>query len=210
MPSGYTSLLQDKPDTTFEQFAARCARAMGALITMRDEPLDAPLPEKIKASPWYNDRIVQCEADLTNLRMIPKAARQAMANKAWAETEARRAERIERRTSTRIVYEAMLEKVRAWVPPTPDHQGFKDFMEKQLVESIDFDCNNDYENEEAPRLTGDEWYEKQETYLLDEIDRAKKNWAEELARTESRQVWLDALRNSLHPADVPSSTKEAW
>jgi hypothetical protein len=210
MPSGYTALLQDKPDTTFEQFAARCARAMGALIHMRDDPSDAPLPEKIKPSPWHADQIVQHEAELTNLRMIPVAARQSAADKEWEATEKRRVERIARRTLTRITYEAMLERVRAWVPPTPDHQGFKDFMEKQLVESIAWDCDNTYENEPAQRLSGQEWYDKREAYLLKEIQRSKEDHAKELARTEERQAWLDALRASLTPPDRPTGTEGAW
>lgn len=211
MPSGYTALLQENPDMAFEQFAARCARAMGALIHMRDDPLDAPLPEKIVPAPWYNDRVVACEAELINLRMVPRAARDSMAEKEWQKTEDRRLERIKERTELRVAYEAMLEKVRAWQPPTPDHQGFKDFMEKQLVESIAWDCDTKYDAEPTPKLTGGEWYEKQEKWLLNEIHSAKQSYAEEVARTEGRQKWLDDLRNSLTSPDRPvTDTKEAW
>jgi len=36
MPTGYTNCIKD--GVTFEQFVWKCARAMGALVMMRDEP----------------------------------------------------------------------------------------------------------------------------------------------------------------------------
>jgi hypothetical protein len=46
MPTGYTAPIAD--GMTFEQFALGCARAFGALVTMRDEPSDAPIPERLE------------------------------------------------------------------------------------------------------------------------------------------------------------------
>ena len=44
MPIGYTSKLHDG-DQPFNEFIMSCARAFGALVTMRDDPNDAPIPE---------------------------------------------------------------------------------------------------------------------------------------------------------------------
>lgn len=46
MPTGYTSPLYEGKEISFEQFALRCARNFGALVMMREEPLDTPIPEK--------------------------------------------------------------------------------------------------------------------------------------------------------------------
>lgn len=48
MPTGYTSVLFDKPETTFSEFASRCARAFGACMAMRDESLAVALPDEVK------------------------------------------------------------------------------------------------------------------------------------------------------------------
>ena len=42
MPTGYTAIIEDDPNCTFEQYLMRCARAFGATVTMRDDPLDKP------------------------------------------------------------------------------------------------------------------------------------------------------------------------
>lgn len=40
MPTGYTDAIKD--GISFNQFILSCARAFGALITMRDEPSSVP------------------------------------------------------------------------------------------------------------------------------------------------------------------------
>lgn len=50
MPTGYTADLHDGKDVTFDQFVKQCARGMGALVTLRDAPWDAPLPERFEPS----------------------------------------------------------------------------------------------------------------------------------------------------------------
>ena len=48
MPTGFTCDIKD--GITFERFALNCARAFGALINMRDDSLDAEIPDEIKPS----------------------------------------------------------------------------------------------------------------------------------------------------------------
>ncbi|MEB9419887.1 hypothetical protein [Bacillus cereus group sp. BfR-BA-01318] len=44
MPSGYTYIIEDREKVSGSEFILRCARQFGALITMRDEPMDAEIP----------------------------------------------------------------------------------------------------------------------------------------------------------------------
>lgn len=53
MPTGYTYPVCEGKITEFPDFALSCARAFGALISMREEPMDAPLPDEIAASTNY-------------------------------------------------------------------------------------------------------------------------------------------------------------
>lgn len=46
MPTGYTADLMEK-GMEFKPFVLQCARAFGALITMRDDSLDAPSPKSL-------------------------------------------------------------------------------------------------------------------------------------------------------------------
>jgi hypothetical protein len=49
MPTGYTCIIEDKPDVTFAEYVWRCARAFGALLSMREDSLDAPIPDELKS-----------------------------------------------------------------------------------------------------------------------------------------------------------------
>jgi len=50
MPTGYTLDLYDGKNITFKEFVMKCAGAFGALISMKDESLDAPIPEHLEPS----------------------------------------------------------------------------------------------------------------------------------------------------------------
>lgn len=56
MPTGYTAAVCDGKITEFPAFALQCARAFGALITMRDDAMNAPIPEEIKPDTSYYDK----------------------------------------------------------------------------------------------------------------------------------------------------------
>jgi len=44
MPTGYTAeIYEGEKEVTFEKFALTCARAFGACITIRDEPMSASI-----------------------------------------------------------------------------------------------------------------------------------------------------------------------
>jgi len=64
MPTGYTAGVQDGKITEFSDFALNCARAFGALITMRDDPQDTPIPEKFEARTSYYDERLENAKDL--------------------------------------------------------------------------------------------------------------------------------------------------
>jgi len=200
MPTGYTVHVQDGTITEFKDFAMLCARAFGALVMLRDEPLTSPIPEKLEPHTKYNDeRLAAAEARLSELKaMSPEDIRKAAleahtaAMTAWAE-------RRQERARTRQRYEAMLAEVRQWAPPTADHKGLKTFMIEQLEESIRFDASDRYD--EAPVTpAGEAW-------LLEEIRKAERDInyhtqqrAEEIARTAGRNQWLADLRASLEGA----------
>lgn len=199
MTTGYTAAVQDGSITEFPAFAMQCARAFGALVTLRDEPMDAPVPEEFTANTKYNDeRIAEAQERLGMLGAAPLAAIRVRAAEALREAQEAHAKRQAERVAARTRYEAMLTKVRAWTPPTADHSGLRDFMVEQLETSIKFDCSGDYDKAPDPAS-----YEP-EAWRAAQIAEAKRSItyqggqrAEEMVRAVNRTSWVKALRASL-------------
>lgn len=191
MPTGYTDSIKD--GISFEQFAWNCARAFGALIMMRDEPAGAPIPE-FEPSDYSAGELKKAQARLADLKaMTPQQAEL----RCLAEYDAQCkqvAEWNKSKAELRRKYETMLEKVRAWNPPTPDHAGLKEFMEEQIVSSIKFDCSEF----PAPELVrGKFWLEHRIQKAQDDIAYHAKSYAEEVERTNGRNKWVRDLNASI-------------
>ena len=196
MPTGCTAAIADGID--FETFVMRCARGMGALIMMRDEPIDAPIPERFEPSDYHTRKLAEANAELEKLHAMSLEETEAAAREAFeAETKAN-GEAIARNRELRGKYEAMLSQVQAWEPPTPDHDSFKKFIADQLTESIRFDCSESYYEERKPKQqTGAEWLESQIAKAAQDVEYHTTEHAKEVERTEGRNGWIGALRNSL-------------
>jgi hypothetical protein len=197
MPTGYTAAVAD--GITFEQFVWRCARAMGALVMMREEPTDAPIPERFEASDYNAKKLVEAKAEWARLNAMSVADAETCAATTHAEAVASYAKRTQERLELRNKYQAMLASVVQWDAPTPDHAGFKIFMVDQLKQSIDFDCCNRYDD--APvALSGLDWRADEIAKAARHIEYHAKANAEEIERTEGRNEWLRALRESFAKA----------
>lgn len=196
MPTGYTADVQDGKVTEFKDFALQCARAFGALITMRDSPKDAPLPDMIEPSTSYHDSaLATATARLAKLRAMTPAQIEKAAQRAWDKQLAAHNEYEAEKKLRRGRYEAMLEKVRAWTPPTHEHVGLKTFMKDQLAESIKFDCSRAAPIPEQPSSA--DWLSTERAAALRDIEYHTKAKAEEIERATGRTDWLQQLRKSL-------------
>lgn len=199
MPTGYTSAVAD--GISFEQFVWRCARAMGALVMMRDHPTDAPIPERFEPSDYNAKRLAEAKVEWSRVIGMSIADANACATVANAEATGSHAKRLQDRNDLRAKYQAMLDKVMAWTPPSAEHVGFKVFMADQLKQSIDFDCSNRYDEPPAA-LSGVEWRAAAVAKAARDIEYHTQANAEEIDRTEQRNEWLRALRESF--AKVPA------
>ena len=75
MPTGYTAMLTEEKEITFEDFALKCARAFGALIEMRDESLDAKIPEEFKVTEYHTvelNRAIEKLNDVYKITIMDK------------------------------------------------------------------------------------------------------------------------------------------
>jgi len=205
MPTGYTAAI--KNGITFEQFVWSCARAFGALVEMRDDPADAPIPDRLKPSDYHQKKLVEIEAKFIQIEAMSPEELTELANKEYANEVTRLRERISESLDLKEKYTAMLSQVKAWVPPSDDHREMKAFMVEQIESSIKFDCGVDYYEKELAELqrhTGAGWQSKTIVELVRSKAYHTKEHIEEVARVEERNTWLRQLRESV-PMPVEAS-----
>lgn len=195
MPTGYTCKVQSGDITEFKDFAMECARAFGALVHMRDNPQDAEIPEVIEPSTFYAKELDKATADLAALEAMDDETIRERAADANVKAEKYYHDEVARRHAERARYYAMLDKVRAWTPPTPDHEDLKRFMTEQLCTSIDFDCK--YVPDRPVPKSPTEWLNKQREELKRSIERYTEENNKEIARAAERTAWIKALREAL-------------
>lgn len=196
-PTGYTADVGDGKLTDFPAFALRCARAFGALITMRDDPTDAPIPDTFAPSSYHATALATARERLARLvEMTPEEA--DAESRAEHEREvARWNEHHAEVIATRGRYQAMLSKVLAWRPPTPEHTELRKFMVDQITESIRFDCNDWPRPAPTSSASGIAWMGEQRRMAQRDIEYHAKEHDAEVARVAGRTEWVRALRASL-------------
>lgn len=199
MPTGYTAKLCDE-DISFQEFAMTCAKAMGACISMREESLDAPIPDRFQPSKYHLEKMQAAESELDR---ITKLSDEECATE--AHTEYSTAFTYHTKEATKDIakdrrLKLMLIEVRRWEVPTSDHQGLKDLMIEQIESTIKFDCGDSYHADKLKSLrceTPEEWRAVQMAKAKKDIDYHHKAYIEEVDRVESRNKWIKQLRESL-------------
>jgi hypothetical protein len=197
MPTGYTADVEDGKVTEFVDFALACARNFGALITMRDEPKGTPIPEAFTVSQWTRDSVVNAEHRLAELENMGREEIDAAVNTSYVSRLKSYQQSVADYKVKNDRYQKMLDKVNAWTPPTPDHQGMKDFMIQQLESSM-------YDDKwlSVPQKTSvSEWYREELDRANRAVESARKRLDEEIQRVAERNLWVQALRESLKNYD---------
>jgi hypothetical protein len=198
MPTGYTADVNSGKVTEFKEYALQCARAFGACILMRDDPADTPIPDEFPADVAYHDKaLIDAKALLFDLERMSDKERISGCDSFNIQAQREYIEQARKELEIRERYQAMLNQVREWVPPTHDHDKFKEFMIEQLVSSIDYDCTH-YSKKGAPTdITVDYWYNKQLESVKWSIEYHEKERLAEISRAKSRTDWVQALKKSL-------------
>jgi hypothetical protein len=202
MPTGYTYPIEDGTLTEFPQFALNCARAFGACIEMRDDPLDKPIPDEFQPSTYHTDAVLCAKGCLASLLVTSPEAVMEKCDEDYIKAVHSYEEAKAERALHNVRYAAMREKVEAWTPPTPDHENLKKFMLEQIDVSVS-----------TYAWTGPE-RETPAAYLARRIEQANKDilyhtqQAEQDRRqAEQRTSWVRALRESL-VSPAPDHKKE--
>lgn len=181
---------------SFEEFALRCARAFGALIMMRDDPLDAPI-RTFEPSKYYAESIAQHRAELSRLEAMSKSEQENLGLTRKVDALKRMHEWMEKDSAANRRLDEMDVQIRQWTPPTTEHQGLKDFMLEQLKIS-----RNDlsYIANEMAALEAklpSAYYAEAVASERQGIEYSTQEQQKEITRTRDRNTWVKQLRDSL-------------
>ena len=196
MPTGYTAAIEK--GITFNQYAMSCARAFGACVLMRDEASDTPIPEDFKPSDWHKKELTKAKRELAKLVKTNITEATELALNEYEGEKKRVAKAIEKDRKLVANYNTMLEKVKAWQAPTPDHVEFKEFMASQIESSIEFDSMEVYYYEHSPKLlSGEGWLIQKKEEAIRNLHYHTREHNAEIVRIDNRNSWIKSLRDSL-------------
>ena len=197
MPTGYTCKVQSGEVTDYREFLWDIAHMFGGFnCVSSDFKIDSDAEKHIGMSPYYENHIEQLQKELEMYKTITDEELQKqiedMYNKNLEDNQKTR----ERYALNRKRYEYMLRDVHNWIPPTKEHENIKKEAIRQLNDSIDSDCCEDYIKE--PTMYDAKSYRKDmiET-LVERIARAYSDYSDQLKAHKNRIEWMKALQDSL-------------
>lgn len=201
MPTGFTAPIYDGEDITFEQFANSCLRNFGICLRFEGKYPNLSryeIPDNIYPSDYYKKKYEEAKAEYEKHLATPKTKEELEAeyivyvNGVIKGNE----DRVKKNEALKNRYNAMLSKVRSWIPPSEDYKCIKDFMENQLTDSLDFDCSHVYVENIIPK---DEWIQKQanRTDLMESIMYNLEHYNKEVIAAENDTQWLKTFSESI-------------
>ena len=194
MATGYTSEIAN--GISFEKFVLQCARAFGALISMRDDPWDAEIPNEFVPSDYHKNEMLAREEELGSLMSMPEEWANEQAAMQYEKEWLAYNKHLINVANIKDKYLSMLIKVKAWQPPTVDHNELKEFMIKQIVDSINWDC--DISHVESPvLLDGKTWLAERIDSCSWDINYHAKEYQKEVEGCSGRTKWVQELKKSL-------------
>jgi hypothetical protein len=203
MPTGYTAAVNDGTITTLRDYALTCARAFGALIELRDDPL-AKAPRRLPVEPSYHEQaLIAAETELARLEALTSTEQAAGAQAFNTQNEIDRNAAIARDIAIRDRYDAMLTQVVQWQAPSPDHEELRKFMIDQLVESRRFDTDDEPGKYIPEAVTAEQWYADALKRAADNVTYHQQHLDADNQRAAERQAWLDKLWAALPTGEQP-------
>lgn len=199
MPTGYTAPLYEGEDLSLAEFVLGCARAFGALVTMRDDAPDTPIPDEFAPSGYHLRRLAEERAALAAAEAWTDDDAHREAGRDYADALRSYREGERKRLAIKARYEAMLDQVLGWEPPTAEHVELKSFMVAQLQESIRFDCSP---LPEPIREDAATYKARRVKRHRESVEYHEREHEQEVERARNRTEWVRALRESLK--EVPA------
>jgi len=202
MPTGYTAGILDGKITTFHQFAKSCIRAFGATVHLRDESLESEYEPRVP-SDYHTKAIEASRILIKNAELLSDNAIISIKKTELEDSRKYHLEAIEKAKKSTIDMNNILADVVKWQPPTSEHFGIKDFMVKQISETIDFDCKTEYHDEALVKIEIDLLTINASGIRKEMVEKGKKDFTyhnaenlKEIKRCEQSNKWVSDLVGS--------------
>ena len=204
MPTGYTAGILDGKVNTFEEFATVCTRAFGATIHMRDNPMDSPYEPRTPSDYHTNsiqskrERLEEIES-MSDEKIVEDFNTQLEEDLKYHQTKMEEDKRnLEKLNS-------MLESAKSWVPPTEDHQPFRNFMIEQIESTIKGDGDPSYhvnkmvgiKKQMEEGINPKEYREETIQEIKSQISYHETEYQKELVRCKDSNDWMDKFFESI-------------
>ena len=179
-------------------------RAFGATIHMRDEPLNRKYEQRVPGV-YYIESLEEAKKELALLETLPD---EHFVNKIHSEIKSDiryNLEKIEKIKEVRERLDSLLASSESWNPPTEEHTEFKKFMIDQLQQTIKYDGDSSYYeenlNELHKKLESPIDVDKIKNDLREEAEEnvksKQKSLDEEIERCDKANGWVNELLKSI-------------
>lgn len=203
MPTGYTAYIEDGNITTGKEFLKLCTRAFGVTIDLKDEPLSVSTKTHYEPDTYYKERYEKALKELSKANNLTFDEAKSHMKAAYKRRISDYKSFAEKEVAMNQKYAKVRKEVEEWIPPTEGHQGLKKFALEQIDMCV---TKQEYIDEylEKSKEVFDDSDEAVEKYISDNIqyckeslDKAYKNWKEELERTEKKNIWIRKFLESI-------------
>ena len=204
MPTGYTAGILDGKVNTFEEFATVCTRAFGATIHMRDNPMDSPY-EPRTPSDYHTNSIQSKRERLEEIESMSDEKIVEDFNTQLGEDLKYHQTKMEEDKRNLEKLNSMLESAKSWVPPTEDHQPFRNFMIEQIESTIKVDGDPSYhvnkmvgiKKQMEEGINPKEYREETIQEIKSQISYHETEYQNELVRCKRSNDWMDKFFESI-------------
>lgn len=196
MPTGFTDAVGSGEVTDFSEYALTCARAFGACVMIRDTPISSEIPV-FEVSDYHANRWMEAREKLKEFESMDDSSRRELYEKENAADVEAAKRRIEEKNQRRERYEKMLEKARAFTPPSPEHDNYAKFIVEQLEKSIEWDCDTEIDEQSMTQIPFEEWQQRKLKTLNRNVSYHAKENENEIENTATRNKWVRQLKEAL-------------
>ena len=140
MATGYTIEVLNGNAKTLEDFAKVCLMGFGATSHMKEEPISTPYRVmEVDANNKKEER--KLKKRLKEFKLISDEQIYEDERNALTKSREHFADKKVKAKEARLKVEKLLREAQLWTPPSKKHKVMKDFMIKELKNTLDFDCD---------------------------------------------------------------------
>lgn len=197
MPTWYTKPVMDGKMTSAKDYILRCAREIDYLAFMRDEPMDAPIPETRPDDTYYQDLYEKAKKELSELLVMDENDIHREAEK-WRQDKIKTEKKFyEKLTLENSRLTEMTKKLETWKPKHDSINGLRYFAIEQLGISRENTGDIEKEIKKIRSIPDDDWYRNKINRLNNNISYWRDQATRQTMNVSLTNQWLKELRESL-------------